>query len=191
MPIYDNDGTTNYEIGKLYDNDGTADHQIGKVYDNNGTANSLIYEAELMIYQNGVYDSSTGGFVKYEAKNSGGFSITSTYLRIFADRYDTVGGNTWVRTINPIDLTNFSTLTFTAYRNSTHSSVTTTVGFDTSTSVAWANPTYNVSVGYNTTGVNYTLDVSNLSGNYYLHFAMMAGYAADDYYLYVNNILLK
>lgn len=46
MAIYDNDGTANYEIGKLYDDDGTANHQIGKAYDHNGTAASLIYSAE-------------------------------------------------------------------------------------------------------------------------------------------------
>ena len=46
MPIYDNDGTTNYQIGKVYDNDGTAQHQIGKVYDWDGTASSLIYSAD-------------------------------------------------------------------------------------------------------------------------------------------------
>lgn len=46
MAIYDNDGTANYEIGKLYDNDGTANHQIGAVYDFDGTANFLIYTAE-------------------------------------------------------------------------------------------------------------------------------------------------
>lgn len=45
MAIYDNNGTTNSEIGKLFDNDGTSNHQIGKVYDNNGTTNSLIYSA--------------------------------------------------------------------------------------------------------------------------------------------------
>lgn len=47
MPIYDNDGTANYQIGKLYDSDGTNKYQIGKVYDNDGTTNSLIYSAEV------------------------------------------------------------------------------------------------------------------------------------------------
>lgn len=49
MAIYDYDGTTNHEIGKLYDYDGTTNYQIGKVYDNNGTADSLIYNAEEII----------------------------------------------------------------------------------------------------------------------------------------------
>lgn len=55
MAIYDNNGTTNAEIGKVYDNNGTTNSQIGKVYDNNGTANSLIYNAELI-----VFDKDTG-----------------------------------------------------------------------------------------------------------------------------------
>ena len=46
MAIYDNNGTTSAEIGKLYDNDGTTNHQIGKVYDTDGTTSSLIYSAE-------------------------------------------------------------------------------------------------------------------------------------------------
>lgn len=46
MAIYDNDGTANYEIGKLYDNDGTVNHQIGAVYDFDGTSDFLIYTDE-------------------------------------------------------------------------------------------------------------------------------------------------
>ena len=46
MAIYDNDGTSTREIGKLYDNDGTTSYQIGKAYDNDGTSNHLIYSAE-------------------------------------------------------------------------------------------------------------------------------------------------
>lgn len=49
MPIYDNDGTTTHQIGKLYDNDSTTTHQIGKVYDHDGTTNSLIYTAETIL----------------------------------------------------------------------------------------------------------------------------------------------
>ena len=49
MPIYDNDGTTNYQIGNLYDADDTTRYQIGKVYDNDGTANSLIYSASVTL----------------------------------------------------------------------------------------------------------------------------------------------
>ena len=62
MPIYDYNGTTNYQIGKLYDNNGTTSYQIGKVYDNNGTTSSLIYSAGEYILQNGVAGTLGGGF---------------------------------------------------------------------------------------------------------------------------------
>ena len=44
MPIYDNDGTSSREIGKLYDNNGSTNSQIKEVYDHNGTTSSLIYK---------------------------------------------------------------------------------------------------------------------------------------------------
>ena len=47
MPLFDNDGTTSYEIGKLYDNDGTTSYQIGKIFDNDDTTSSLIYTASV------------------------------------------------------------------------------------------------------------------------------------------------
>lgn len=60
MPIYDNNGTTNYEIGKLYDNDGTTNYQIGKVHDNDGTTNRLIYGGiPDSIIVNGVFTGDT------------------------------------------------------------------------------------------------------------------------------------
>ena len=36
MPIYDYDGTTLHEIGKIYDFNGTTSQQINKVYDSTG-----------------------------------------------------------------------------------------------------------------------------------------------------------
>lgn len=46
MAIYDHNGTSTAEIGKLYDHNGTSTTQIGKVFDNNGASNRLIYSAE-------------------------------------------------------------------------------------------------------------------------------------------------
>ena len=54
MPLYDDDGTASYPIGKVYDDDGTALHQIGKVYDHDGTALHLNYSAEEILFENGV-----------------------------------------------------------------------------------------------------------------------------------------
>ena len=76
MPIYDNDGTTNYQIGKLYDNDGTTNYQIGKVYDNDGTTNYLIYNVEMAL-------GSLASGEKWDCRGydtlSFDFSITGTW----------------------------------------------------------------------------------------------------------------
>ena len=71
MAIYDNDGTANYEIGKVYDYDGTTSYQIGKVFDNNGTANSLIYSSELILLNyatgNWTVTQTANGNVRHDA----------------------------------------------------------------------------------------------------------------------------
>lgn len=61
MPIYDNNGTVNAQIGKIWDNDGTANRQIGKIYDNDGTTNSPIFSATIptFLYQNGAPDGES------------------------------------------------------------------------------------------------------------------------------------
>lgn len=46
MAMYDWDGTTGSELGKVYDWDGTTSHQLGKGYDWDGTTSHLIYSAE-------------------------------------------------------------------------------------------------------------------------------------------------
>lgn len=58
MAIYDNDGTTSREIGKLYDHNGLISSQIDKVYDYNGTTSSLIYQSIIdnWMFQNGVWN---------------------------------------------------------------------------------------------------------------------------------------
>lgn len=66
MPIWDYDGATKYEIGKLSDYDGTTSHQIGKVYDNDGTASHLIYTAETPLVENSKGNYS---FVKAYSTN--------------------------------------------------------------------------------------------------------------------------
>lgn len=65
MPIYDNDGATNYKISKVYDNDGATNYKLGKVYDNDGTTNYLVYSAKTPIVEN-----STGSYQLTKAKES-------------------------------------------------------------------------------------------------------------------------
>ena len=72
MPIWDNNGTTSYVIGKLYDHNGTTMTQIGKVYDNNGTTASLIYTAEEPIFDPSQADP-------YCTALSGGWEISNRF----------------------------------------------------------------------------------------------------------------
>lgn len=79
MPIYDNNGTVNAQIGKIWDNDGTTNRQIGKIYDNDGTTNSPIFSATIpptFLYQNGAPDgvfftSMSGSNYSNEANSEG------------------------------------------------------------------------------------------------------------------------
>lgn len=83
MAIYDNNGTTNYEIGTLYDNNGTTSYQIGKVYDNNGTTSSLIYNAEYLISDTSTNlwgtpePYSANGNQAYSASFDGGINLST------------------------------------------------------------------------------------------------------------------
>lgn len=119
MAIYDNDGTANYEIGKLYDNDGTANHQIGKVYDRDGTANSLIYNAETVLYDGGMvvpfedFGYVSNGTYVYTTRTDNGTNL-------FAKTQYNVGGDgfyegyaTW-RTRQVIDLSQYGAITIKA-----------------------------------------------------------------------------
>ena len=72
MAIYDNNGSTNYEIGKLYDNNGSTSSQIHVVWDNNGTTNSLIYIGQETLFSGVSLDTgiASGSNVKKEAFSS-------------------------------------------------------------------------------------------------------------------------
>lgn len=89
MAIYDNNGTTSYEIGKLYDNDGTTSYQIGNAYDNDGTNSYLIYTANapetatILNYSDQV-SGITGG---WKFGNKGGYAYHQGWVS---------GDNAWV-----------------------------------------------------------------------------------------------
>lgn len=61
MAIYDNNGTTNTEIGKLWDNNGSTSSQIHIVYDNNGTSSFEIYRAEETLFS-GLTQETPGAY---------------------------------------------------------------------------------------------------------------------------------
>ena len=113
MAIYDNNGSTNAEIGKLYDNNGTTSSQIGKVYDNNGTTNSLIYTAwNGEIYLNGdEITELTGGWTTYKGqagsitKNTNSVTVTMTKGSYSGEQRYSI-----MYTANKINLTNYKTI---------------------------------------------------------------------------------
>lgn len=74
MPIYDNDGTTSREIGKLYDYNGTTSSQTKEVYDFDGTTSRLIYkDAPDYLFNWGDNTEITGGWsVKNKSVNGDG-----------------------------------------------------------------------------------------------------------------------
>ena len=63
MPIYDFDGSTSREIGKLYDWNGSTNSQIKEVYDFDGTTSRLIYkDAPDYLFNLGDNAEITGGW---------------------------------------------------------------------------------------------------------------------------------
>lgn len=164
MPIYDNDGTTKYQIGKVYDNDGTTKYQIGKVYDNDGTSNYLIYSAEEEYFNGGF---SSYGYTSY---NYSGASLTvGNVIRIYHNVG--TGGTAQIIVYIYADLSRITTLQFTF----TTVSVTSTGSCHVGTSSTKAdgvpnnyNPSQWTSRKEVTGAGTYSVDVSGLSGYQYI-----------------------
>lgn len=66
MPIYDHNGTSNYEVKTVFDNDRTVQYQIGKVYDYDGTTMHEVYTGEEFLFDNGDNPSLSGGWYQYD-----------------------------------------------------------------------------------------------------------------------------
>ncbi len=182
MPIYDNNGTTSYEIGKVYDYDGTTSHQIGKVYDYNGTASGLIYTAETQYYPGGAVTCLL----------SDGATCRDSGSDILAQTPNT-SGCTAVAYV-AVDLTDVTTLTITGFlKKSAYQYAQISLR---STPIAWAggtaDPAPAVLAITNADGLNIqhqeattetpvsvTLDwdVSALSG---VHYVSAAAYSGSD-----------
>lgn len=92
MPIYDHNGTSNYEVKTPFDNDLTVQYPSSKVYDHEGTANHEVFSAGQPIFSNGdQVVAITGGWQGmiwsgYHTK----FEVTSTmHAWSTNDTYDT------------------------------------------------------------------------------------------------------
>lgn len=150
MAIYDNDGTTAYEIGKVYDNDGTANHQIGKVYDYDGTVNSLIYTATKSIYP----DTDGVGLTFNEVQDSINGNLTLWFnTGSVVNRYSN----------KPFDTTGFTKLVFVVADVGTYADRWVNAGLGNKQGDP--NVAY---VGVASSAGTYKLDISNYQGAYYL-----------------------
>lgn len=183
MPIYDNDGTTDYLIAKVYDNDGTTDYQIGSVYDNDGTTDYLIYKAEELIYTNGVQNHALSKTESGSGSSELTFNTDNFYIRA-AGAYGTGGRSISALTTNKIDVTSYNTLRVkckgkaSAYDRSNNfcAVLTTFLGsnpfIDTSYKV-------NLSGSDSSTVREVVLDISSVTGSYHIGVAV-ASYQMND-----------
>lgn len=176
MAIYDNSGTTSYEIGKLYDNDGTTSHQIGKAYDNYGTVNSLIYSAESQLFPTSD-DGKT-----YNSWDGGGVSISDAgYIQISLSTSD-VKYNTCNSTVN---LTGYDYINFTVSEVSSSEGFWCNIGVSATKKTA---PEY--ATGISNGAGTYSVNVSELNGEYYIQLRGRRG-KYDGKAFFITNIWLS
>ena len=182
MAIWDNNGTTTYEIGKMWDNNGTTTYQIGKVYDYDGTTSSLIYTAEEYLFKYG-----TGEIVAFTyggQENSSRSTSTNGIVITFKSDDDYVS---YIRPTNAINLTNYSKLV--AKVNCTKacpksdyqlSMIVTSSAFGYTGKVTQFGT--RVAMTANSTDTIYTIDISSLSGSYYVGFFGASNATIKDFY---------
>ena len=177
MAIKDYDGTTKYEIGKLRDYDGTTKYDIGKVYDNDGTTDSLIYTAvdEIVIVPNSSQYPS-GAFTKFQNTGSGSgsasLSVSSSALQMNSGLYNGYAMNIgyYVRvTINgqtKMDIVGSAAMQSgdTRYGSSFYVGLHNSLAYNSQ--ILKGRQVY--LKGGTSTSFNTTVDISGLSGTYYL-----------------------
>lgn len=178
MAIYDNDGTTNTEIGNLYDNDGTTNYQIGEVYDNDGTTNSLVYASNLYLWSGDPTTSVLSGYItahgsdtitqdNWRGKFGDGLHANSAgNIGFYVASGDYECHGIWQ---TPIDITDYNKLVFTCVSMPTHSSSRIILGFSTSSTSNRPSGGASKGIGNNSDlGVGtYEVDISGLTGSYY------------------------
>ena len=155
MAIYDYDGTSTHEIGKIYDYDGTTTYQIGKVYDYDGTSTHLIYSAEEIILNNNDYATAiTGGYVGGNKPN-GAYQdgvLVSSGVELPVTAY--IQKTMW--TNNAINLSQYSkmTVTYTVSNSYNPPGVNTARGYgivaNSSKNIVWSAPNDDKNVTWGT-----------------------------------------
>lgn len=179
MAIYDNNGTTNYEIGKLYDNDGTTNHQIGKVFDWDGTTNSLIYSAEKPIFDNGIVDPYTPTvYIQDNFSSENGYHVNfreegatiGNYLEVRHNSTYAVS-NAWYSNngridISGIDATGFTTVKFNFSTKAVSASPNLKIKWDDTTKATYSTTTSGTGSFTITGGTNKKLTICCESTNW-------------------------
>lgn len=199
MAIYDDDNTTCREIGKLYDNDGTNNYQIGKMYDDDGTTDRLIYSAvpDYLYNAGDTCSDYTGGW----AKTTGGtilMHVSGSWDTYWRNKEDVVFNSTniacttsgsgqyrgsQVQTVNKVDLSGVSKLTF-KYTSSTTETTSRFIVVAVCDNIGGNILAENITT---TASGSITLDVSSISTGYVLFCA----YTSDSYYhtKYLNSVV--
>ena len=145
MAIYEGNGTTNYEIGKVYEGNGTTNNQIGKVYEGNGSVNSLIYTAETIILDNNNYYTDITGSYGGGNKPNGAYqdgALVRSGVELSASAY--IQKTMW--TNKTINLSQYSKMTviYTVSNSYNPPGVNTARGYGivahTSKELAWSSP---------------------------------------------------
>ena len=203
MALYDS--TTqdiNSEFSAVYDNDGTADHQFSAVYDNDGTTDHLVYSAEQVLYQGGDQHAETGGSWTSDGYNykAGSYNYTyAIYAPTFnADNiylYQPAGLRVGIAGKNSaISLNGWSTLTFNIRvkndaLNSNNLQDGRWGGIYVATSkidtAAVISNYFNGSISTSLVSKTVQLNVSQLTGSYYIFAAAGNGTA-----LYIDSVIL-
>ena len=181
MAIKDWDGSAWHEIGKVYDYNGSVWSQIGKVYDNNGTANSLIYTSEYNIMTGsnnytGGWIMCSGPYVQWGSMTNYGSSLA---VGTYAGQHGNNNGACDIRSGSTIGLSGFSTLHFTisSYSGGFYKSRlgVSTVAQNGTSALGNSDAFLDNSAVYKTqrnvffTGNGaYTMNISDLSGGYYI-----------------------
>lgn len=180
MPSKDWNGTTTYDHGKIVDWNGTTSNIIGKGWDWNGTTSSLFYKAWDGELLDGAdeFEDVTGGYdaTKYTGNTwMKDAAVTSTGIAIYS------GSGSWheTGTVNKIDVTNYSTITFNLSAAKGFYTFNMCFGLYNNQSTVYNQGVKSVTASNytstSTTSKTYTLDVSSLSGSYYLALYCYAG----------------
>jgi len=162
MPINDWDGTTTYHNHKkAVDWDGTTSNILGKGWDWDGTTSNLFYSAEKVVFENGQLateysDLSTKG---WKGGSSDQPKIENNLFTVWTN-----GGEQSTVCYTAIDVTDYNKLIFT-----TDSTSGSGAGGLISDLDDYGYSAFDVKTNI-TAGASCTIDISGLTGLYYLKF---------------------